>query len=144
MACFSVSGSPPSAYANSGGQLQEKHTTMTRRTDSYLPVPGEEKNLEMDFISKAKSGESMVRNGVLVIFWKMKWFKQSIDFFSLFPIHLCLRKSLQCSFTLPKGCSACWTGMNQSIFIALYIIFHFLPVYLTMFWAFSQTNAHMF
>ncbi|XP_075907912.1 anoctamin-1a isoform X2 [Nelusetta ayraudi] len=57
--CADETGSPPSAYANSGSQLQEKHTTMTRRTDSYLPVPGEEKNLDLDFISKAKSGESM-------------------------------------------------------------------------------------
>lgn len=60
MLFFFFSGSP-SALANSGSQLQEKHTTMTRRNDTYLPVPGEEKNLDTDFISKAKSGESVVR-----------------------------------------------------------------------------------
>lgn len=73
---FFVSDSP-SAHANSGGQLQEKHTTMTRRNDSYLPVPSEEKNLDSDFISKAKIGESVVRccpcyflkNAVMYEYW---------------------------------------------------------------------------
>lgn len=35
---------------------------MMRRSDNYLPVPGEEKNLDVAFIStKPRSNESIVR-----------------------------------------------------------------------------------
>lgn len=35
-----------------------------RRNDNYLPVPGEEKNLDADFNAKARSSESIVRQYV--------------------------------------------------------------------------------
>lgn len=35
---------------------------MMRRNDNYLPVPGEDKNLDVDFNSTSKSKESIVRH----------------------------------------------------------------------------------
>lgn len=62
----SLPGSPPLAC---DGQVQEECTIMTRRND-YLPVPGEEKNLNVDFVSKAKSNESIVRDRILILWEK--------------------------------------------------------------------------
>lgn len=62
-------GSPPLACDHPDGQVQEERTIMTRRNDNYLPVPGEEKNLDLDFISKAKNNESIVRDCILIL-WK--------------------------------------------------------------------------
>lgn len=107
---------------------------MTRRTDSYLPVPGEEKNLDLDFISKAKSGESMVRNCVLVIFRKMQWCKRSIGFFFfffLFPIYLCLRKSLQCSLNPPQRMFSI-LDLDVSVNIHCCVV-HYFPLYPNLF-----------
>lgn len=66
----SLPGSPPLACDHPDSQVQEERTIMTRRNDNYLPVPGEEKNLDADFISKSKSNESIVRDCILVILWK--------------------------------------------------------------------------
>nr|XP_019935341.1 PREDICTED: anoctamin-1 [Paralichthys olivaceus] len=52
-------GSPPLVSDHSGSPSQEE-PTMMRRTDSYWPVPGEEKNLDMDFVNtNARSSESI-------------------------------------------------------------------------------------
>ncbi|XP_059206588.1 anoctamin-1-like [Centropristis striata] len=49
-------GSPALACEHSGSPQQEEPGTM-RRNDNYLPVPGEEKNMNVDF--KARSSESI-------------------------------------------------------------------------------------
>lgn len=68
----SLPGSPPLACDHPDGQVQEERTIMTRRNDNYLPVPGEEKNLDVDFISKAKNNESIVRDCIFVILWEKR------------------------------------------------------------------------
>lgn len=129
---FFVSGST-SAHANPGGQLQEKQTTMTRRNDSYLPVPGDEKNLDSDFISKAKSGESVVRYCVRVISWKMPWCEQSIDSFSVSNLFPFLRQSLRCT-----------TNPNERSWMYQLMIFITLLFNISCCQAFSQTEAQVF
>ncbi|XP_019113272.1 anoctamin-1a isoform X2 [Larimichthys crocea] len=52
-------GCPPLACEHSSSPQQEE-STMMRRSDNYLPVPGEEKNLDVAFIStKPRSNESI-------------------------------------------------------------------------------------
>ncbi|KAG7221786.1 hypothetical protein INR49_028860 [Caranx melampygus] len=52
-------GSPPLACEHTGSLQQEKPGIM-RRIDNYLPVPGEEKNLDADFVNtKDRSSESI-------------------------------------------------------------------------------------
>ncbi|TNM90528.1 hypothetical protein fugu_002817, partial [Takifugu bimaculatus] len=53
-------GSPPRASEHPGSSALQKNLNMTRRSDSYLPVPGEEKSLDVEFVkSEAKSHESI-------------------------------------------------------------------------------------
>lgn len=55
-------GSPPLARPHSGS-LSPEEPTMMRRNDNYWPVPGEEKNLDLDFVnSNARSSDSIVRH----------------------------------------------------------------------------------
>lgn len=55
-------GSPPLACERSSSSGLQKNIDMTRRSDSYLPVPGEEKSPDVEFVnSKAKNNESIVR-----------------------------------------------------------------------------------
>lgn len=43
-------------------------TKMTKRNDTYLPVPGDEKTPDVEFVKpKAKSNESIVRNCVFLL-----------------------------------------------------------------------------
>ncbi|XP_030269721.1 anoctamin-1a isoform X2 [Sparus aurata] len=49
---------PPLACERSGS-LQKEGPDMMRRNDNYLPVPGEDKNLDVDFNSTSKSKESI-------------------------------------------------------------------------------------
>ncbi|XP_035484397.1 anoctamin-1a isoform X2 [Scophthalmus maximus] len=52
-------GSPPLARPHSGS-LSPEEPTMMRRNDNYWPVPGEEKNLDLDFVnSNARSSDSI-------------------------------------------------------------------------------------
>ncbi|KAF3833216.1 hypothetical protein F7725_026881 [Dissostichus mawsoni] len=51
-------GSPALAREHSGSPQQEVSASM-RRNDNYLPVPGEEKNLDVDFNTTARSNESI-------------------------------------------------------------------------------------
>ncbi|GLD66999.1 anoctamin-1 isoform X1, partial [Lates japonicus] len=51
-------GSPPLPRKLSGN-LQQEDPAIMRRNDNYLPVPGEEKNLDADFNTKARSSESI-------------------------------------------------------------------------------------
>lgn len=45
------------------GSLQQEEPNMTRRSDDYLPVPGEDKNLGVDLVNiKPRTNESIVRN----------------------------------------------------------------------------------
>ncbi|KAK5935927.1 hypothetical protein CgunFtcFv8_021240 [Champsocephalus gunnari] len=53
-------GSPSRAREHSGSPQQEVSGGM-RRNDNYLPVPGEEKNLDVDLNTTARSNESIVR-----------------------------------------------------------------------------------
>ncbi|XP_069034031.1 anoctamin-1a isoform X2 [Embiotoca jacksoni] len=58
-------GSPPFSCEHSGSQQQqeeqqEQESATMRRNDHYLPVPGEEKNLDVDFVNaKARGNESI-------------------------------------------------------------------------------------
>ncbi|XP_033961857.1 anoctamin-1a isoform X2 [Pseudochaenichthys georgianus] len=51
-------GSPALAHEHSGSPQQEVSGGM-RRNDNYLPVPGEEKNLDVDLNTTARSNESI-------------------------------------------------------------------------------------
>ncbi|XP_045888564.1 anoctamin-1a isoform X4 [Micropterus dolomieu] len=52
-------GSPPLAYEHSGSPQQEEPAVM-RGSDNYQPIPGEEKNLDVDFVNtETKSNESI-------------------------------------------------------------------------------------
>lgn len=42
-----------------------------RRNDNYLPVPGEEKNLDVDLNTTARSNESIVRPDTVLFSWVM-------------------------------------------------------------------------
>lgn len=62
---FSVllSGSLPVPCEDSGSSALQTAAKMTRRNDTYLPVPGEEKTPDVEFGSpKAKGNESIVRD----------------------------------------------------------------------------------
>ncbi|XP_076602096.1 anoctamin-1a isoform X2 [Chaetodon auriga] len=53
------SGSPPLTCEHSGSP-QQKQPAMMMRSDNYLPVPDEEKNLDVDFVNtKARTNESI-------------------------------------------------------------------------------------
>ncbi|KAK1891557.1 putative protein FAM241A [Dissostichus eleginoides] len=63
-------GSPALAREHSGSPQQEVSASM-RRNDNYLPVPGEEKNLDVDFNTTARSNESIVRPDTVLFYWVM-------------------------------------------------------------------------
>ncbi|XP_047436188.1 anoctamin-1a isoform X2 [Mugil cephalus] len=56
--CAEELGPPPFCSCEHTGDPQQEETAIMRRTDIYLPVPGEEKNLDVDFIG-TKGTESI-------------------------------------------------------------------------------------
>ncbi|XP_008403205.1 anoctamin-1a isoform X2 [Poecilia reticulata] len=52
-------GSPPISSFEPGESSQQEDGTVMRRSESYLPVPGEDKNLDGDFNGKTRNDESM-------------------------------------------------------------------------------------
>ncbi len=47
---------------------------MMKRNDNYLPVPGEEKNLDVDFVNtKARVNESIVRQTTFKLSFQCCW-----------------------------------------------------------------------
>lgn len=66
--CVLLPGSPPIDCEHSGSSELQKTTKMTRRSDSYLPVPGEDKNPDVEFVTaKAQSNESIVRDCIFLL-----------------------------------------------------------------------------
>ncbi|XP_014871607.1 anoctamin-1 isoform X1 [Poecilia latipinna] len=52
-------GSPPISSFEPGESAQQEEGTVMRRSENYLPVPGEDKNLDGDFNGKTRNDESM-------------------------------------------------------------------------------------
>lgn len=51
------------SWERSGSPLQQENATVMMRSDSYLPVPKEEKNPDRDLVgTKARNNESIVRD----------------------------------------------------------------------------------
>lgn len=58
-----LSGSLPDPCEDSGSSALQMTSKKTRRSDTYLPVPGDEKTPDVEFVNpKAKSKESIVRD----------------------------------------------------------------------------------